>query len=125
MLHRQSILGTSVAFLIGLAVTSSALAQSTPIEPDFALFRNEVQPIFLAKRGDNVRCIQRHTRSSNFRLQPLDEHAFFWTEEQSRMNYAPVRASSVPGADPLDSRFLTHLLDARPLSRRRQALRQS
>jgi len=112
MSHSQSLLGISVALLIGVGFASATLAQSTPAEPDFAFFMNEVQPIFLAKRGNNVRCIQCHTRSSGFRLQELDEHAFFWTEEQSRMNYASARAFTVPGADPLESRFLTHPLDA-------------
>lgn len=112
MLHRKSTLGISVALLIGAVFAGLAVAQSAPAEPDFAFFMNEVQPIFLAKRGDNVRCIQCHTRSSGFRLEELDEHAFFWTEEQSRMNYASARAFIVPGADPLKSRFLTHPLDA-------------
>jgi len=88
-----------------------ALAQSAP-EPDFEFFKNEVQPIFLAKRGNNIRCIQCHTRSSAFRLQALDQGAFFWTDEQSRMNFASARAFIMPGEDPLKSRFLTHPLDA-------------
>ncbi|MDP2140032.1 MAG: YncE family protein [Gammaproteobacteria bacterium] len=105
--------------LAGVAATQipPTLAQSdrgsgAAPEPDFEFFRTEVQPIFLAKRGSNVRCIQCHTRSSGFRLQPLDEGAHFWTEEQSRMNFASARAFVVPGADPLQSRFLTHPLDA-------------
>jgi len=105
-------LGIAASLLGSVFLQSTTLAQSTPKEPDFAYFMNEVQPIFLAKRGDNVRCIQCHTRSSGFRLQPLDDHAFFWTEEQSRMNYASARAFTMPGADPLKSRFLTHPLDA-------------
>lgn len=104
--------GKSFVFLCCFFTGTSGIAQSTPKEPDFAFFMNEVQPIFLAKRNDNVRCIQCHTRSSGFRLQELDEGAFFWTEEQSRMNFASARAFIVPGADPLKSRFLTHPLDA-------------
>jgi len=102
---------------IPAAHVQTALAQVTPAapitpEPDFEFFRTEVQPIFLAKRGSSVRCIQCHTRSSGFRLQPLDEGAHFWTLEQSRLNYASARAFVVPGADPLQSRFLTHPLAA-------------
>lgn len=79
-------------------------------ELDFEYFMNEVQPIFLAKRDGNVRCIQCHVRASGFRLQPLEDGTFFWNTEQSRMNYAMARAFSVPGADPLKSRLLTHPL---------------
>ena len=97
------------------AQTSSAqtgAANAAAPEPGFEFFRTEVQPIFLAKRGSNVRCIQCHTRSSGFRLQPLEDGAHFWTLEQSRLNYASARAFVVPGADPLQSRFLTHPLEA-------------
>jgi YVTN family beta-propeller protein len=87
-----------------------ALAQNDAAELDFDYFMNEVQPIFLAKRNNNVRCIQCHTRSSGFRLQPLAEGAFFWTEEQARLNYNSARAFSVPGDEPAKSRLLTHTL---------------
>lgn len=79
---------------------------------DFDYFKNEVQPVFLAKREGNVRCIQCHTRSSNFRLQALDEHQLFWTEEQSRQNFESASQFVLPDADPLSSRFLTHALAA-------------
>ncbi len=85
-------------------------AQAAAGELDFEYFKNEVQPIFLAKRNNNVRCIQCHTRSSGFRLQPLADGAFFWTDEQSRFNYASARAFVVPGSEPLKSRLLSHPL---------------
>lgn len=90
---------------ISIAFSSQAIAQ-----PDFEFFRDEVQPVFLAKREGNVRCVQCHTRSSNFRLQPLEEHKLFWTEEQSRQNYESALQFVMPGEDPLLSRFLTHPL---------------
>jgi hypothetical protein len=100
-------------FLIPLgivfSIASPAFAQNAT-ELNFEYFMNEVQPIFLAKRDGNVRCIQCHTRKSGFRLQPLEDGALFWTEEQSRMNYASARAFSMPGVDPLKSRLLTHPL---------------
>ena len=79
-------------------------------ELDFDYFMNEVQPIFLAKREGNVRCIQCHYRTSNLRLQPLEEGQLFWTEEQSRMNFESASSLVLPGEDPLQSRFLTHPL---------------
>lgn len=87
-----------------------AFGSQLQAQPDFEFFRDEVQPVFLVKREGNVRCIQCHTRSSNFRLQPLDDHALFWTEEQSRQNYESALQFVTPGADPLMSRFLTHPL---------------
>ena len=100
--------------LIPLGVMSClpqiVFAQQTAGDLDFDYFKNEVQPIFLAKRNNNVRCIQCHTRSSGFRLQPLEEGALFWNEKQSRFNYASARAFVVPGTDPLKSRMLTHTL---------------
>jgi len=98
----------AIALLPG--ITSGVSAEEGGIEPDFAYFRDEVQPIFLAKRNDNVRCIQCHTRTSAFRLQPLDDGAWYWTDEQARQNYYAARAFVVPGADPLESRLLTHPL---------------
>lgn len=97
-----------LGFVFSLSPTG--FAQHAADELDFEYFRNEVQPIFLAKRNNNVRCIQCHTRSSGFRLQPLVDGAFFWTDEQSRLNYASARAFVVPGTDPLKSRLLTHPL---------------
>ena len=93
-----------------LAIAPFVLAQQTGDELDFGYFKNEVQPIFLAKRNNNVRCIQCHTRSSGFRLQPLEDGTLFWSDEQSRLNYASARAFVVPGTDPLASRLLTHPL---------------
>lgn len=109
-------IGQYLWFVLMVSLFSSQLsgplqAQSA-IEPDFEFFREEVQPIFLAKREGNVRCIQCHTRSSAFRLQPLNEGAMFWSEEQSRMNFDSARAFIRPGEPPLQSRFLTHPLDA-------------
>ncbi|MCH8071924.1 MAG: hypothetical protein IIA09_08255 [Proteobacteria bacterium] len=97
-----------LGFVFSLSPTG--FAQHAANELDFEYFRSEVQPIFLAKRNNNVRCIQCHTRSSGFRLQPLADGAFFWTDEQSRLNYASARAFVVPGTDPLKSRLLTHPL---------------
>ena len=80
---------------------ASALAQQNGIELDFDYFKNEVQPVFLAKRDGNIRCIQCHTRSSGFRIQALEEHRLFFTEEQSRMNFESASQFVLPGADPL------------------------
>lgn len=91
-----------------LLVGPTAHGQTTSL--DFEYFRDEVQPVFLAKREGNVRCIQCHTRSSNFRLQPLEPGSEFWTDAQSRQNFESASQFVAPGQDPLLSRFLTHPL---------------
>ena len=96
----------SLIFALG---ASGAHSQSSK-GLDFDYFKNEVQPIFLAKRDGNVRCIQCHTRSSNFRIQPLQESQLFFTEEQARLNYESASQFVLAGEDPLKSRFLTHPL---------------
>ena len=98
----------SLGFLFSLA--HSVSADQAAAELDFEYFKNEVQPVFLAKRNNNVRCIQCHTTRTRFRLQPLDEHAMFWTDEQSRLNYESASGLVLPGEDPLKSRLLTHIL---------------
>jgi len=108
----KSAISTNILILLGFLffLAPFTFAQQAAVELDFEYFKNEVQPIFLAKRNNNVRCAQCHVRSSNFRLQPLADHALFWTDEQSRQNYASARAFVVPGLDPLNSRLLTHPL---------------
>lgn len=103
---------TQTSLLSLFALLSGNLLIAQDVDLDFDYFKNEVQPIYLAKREGNVRCIQCHTRSSNFRIQPLAEHQLFWTEEQSRMNFESASQFVLPGEDPLRSRFLTHPLSA-------------
>ncbi|MFT6295638.1 MAG: YVTN family beta-propeller protein [Pseudohongiellaceae bacterium] len=95
---------------IGIALLASHVVSQESVQLDYDYFKNEVQPVFLAKREGRVRCIQCHTRSSNFRLQALEEHKLFFTEQQSRMNFESASQFVLPGADPLSSRFLTHPL---------------
>lgn len=99
----------TLGLLVSGLATLPVLAQNS-VELDFEFFKNEVQPIYLAKRDGNVRCIQCHTRSSRLRIQPLEEHQMFWTDEQSRMNFESASELVLPGDDPLMSRFLTHPL---------------
>jgi len=97
---------------IGIALLASHVLSQESVQLNYDYFKNEVQPVFLAKREGRVRCIQCHTRSSNFRLQALEDHKLFFTEQQSRMNFESASQFVLPGADPLSSRFLTHPLAA-------------
>lgn len=108
---QRSIFARMIAYFLVLGSLSFSVSAQQSVELDFDYFKNEVQPIFLAKRDGNVRCIQCHTRSSSFRLQALEEHKLFWTDEQSRMNFESVSQLVLPGEDPLKSRFLTHPLE--------------
>ena len=107
----------NVAFFInaGAVAQAAEVAQApdlhTPDALNFEFFRTEVQPLFLAKRPGNIACATCHAgaASSQFRLQPLSADAYFWNEEQSRLNYAAAAQFVVPGA-PLQSRLLTHPL---------------
>jgi hypothetical protein len=77
---------------------------------DFAMYRTQVEPIFLKKRPNHARCAACHTASaSNFQLQPLAPGATIWTEAQSRLNFASVSRLVVPG-DPSKSHFAIHPL---------------
>lgn len=91
------------------APAASAPAASTSAL-DFEFFRTKVEPIFLAKRPGNVRCVQCHAPAAgNLRLQPLTAGTFTWTEEQSRKNFEAVARFVVPGS-PRASRLLRHPL---------------
>ncbi len=103
---------SAVLMLGALALTSLLPATVFAQDLNFEYFRDEVQPIFLAKRDGNLRCIQCHTSSSSFRLQALEGEALFWTDEQSRMNYESASTMVLAGEHPLQSRLLTHPLAA-------------
>jgi YVTN family beta-propeller protein len=95
---------------VGIALLAPYVVSQESAQLDYDYFKTEVQPVFLAKREGSVRCIQCHIRSSNFRLQALEDHRLFFTEQQSRMNFESASQFVLPGADPLSSRFLTHPL---------------
>ena len=87
-------------------------AQSAPSsELDYEFFRTKVQPIFLASRPGHSRCMLCHGESGG-RLHPhledLSPGMLFWTEEQSRKNFAEFSKVVVPGN--LKSRLLVHPL---------------
>jgi hypothetical protein len=84
-------------------VAQGAAAQSL----DYAFFKSSVEPIFLKKKPDHVRCYVCHAERSNnaFRLEKLPDGAKFWTEEQSRRNFEAVSRLVVPG-DPGKSLLL-------------------
>ncbi len=77
-------------------------------QPDYAFYRERIEPILLAKRPGHARCVTCHEHGSP-PLQPLAPGATAWTEEQSRKNYDAWKLFVTPG-EPLKSRMLMHPL---------------
>ena len=76
---------------------------------DFEYFRTRVQPIFLARREGNTRCVSCHSKGTPMRLQELSPGATTWNEEQSRKNFDVVQLRVIPRSLTL-SRLLVHPL---------------
>jgi YVTN family beta-propeller protein len=85
--------------------------QPSPSTPslDFEFFKTQVQPILMAKRPGNARCISCHSIGTTMRLQPLSPGAAMWNEDESRKNFEVVRLKVIPG-NPQSSRLLLHPL---------------
>ena len=99
------------AKLVPRRVEEGALRQDVL---DFRVYREEIEPIFLADRGGGYgpgqsACVTCHVRSGTpLKLQPLQSDGsggVYWTEAQSRMNFATVARLVTPG-DPMTSRLL-------------------
>src|ERR1700751_1857811 len=100
----------ALAFVLAALVVPAAQAETVL---DYGFFKSKVEPIFLKKRADHARCAVCHQQSNNaFRLEKLPDGASFWTEEQSKKNFAVVSSLVVPG-DPAASRLLLQPLAPR------------
>jgi hypothetical protein len=95
--------------------TPSQVAAASPPEAaasrlDFTVYRAKVEPILMASRKGNARCLSCHSRGGgNAYLEPLPEGTSSYTEEQSRRNFERVSKLVTPG-DPLKSILLTNPL---------------
>jgi YVTN family beta-propeller protein len=77
---------------------------------DYEYFKANVQPIFLAERGEHARCVSCHIPGQGLlRLQRLQPGASGWSEDETRKNFDAVSRLVVPG-NPLRSRLLLHPL---------------
>jgi hypothetical protein len=73
-------------------------AQAEERTLDYEFFKARVEPIFLTKRPDHVRCYVCHSESTNaFKLEKLPEGKTFWSEEQSRRQFEALSRLVVPG----------------------------
>src|SRR3954465_13333387 len=74
----------------------AAHAAEAPL--DYEYFKAKVQPIFLKKRPDHVRCYVCHSEANTaFKLEKLPQGKPFWTAEQSRKNFDVVSKLVSPG----------------------------
>ena len=90
-----------------LAQQPASTADVTP-SPDYAFFKERVQPIFLEKRPGHARCVTCHQHRTP-RLEEFTPAADNWNDEQSRRNFEIWKQFVVPG-HPAKSRLLLHPL---------------
>ena len=96
---------TVIALAIATALQAFA-ASAADTTLDYGYFKTRVEPVFLKKRPEHVRCYVCHSESNNaFKLQHLSSGAKTWTDEQSRKNFESASSLVVPG-DLAKSRLL-------------------
>src|SRR5471030_3196983 len=101
MMMRRSIFAVATA----VALHAAPVLAADPAL-DYGFFKASVEPIFLKKRPEHVRCYVCHSENNNaFHLEKLSPGAKSWNEEQSRKIFASASSLVVPG-DPLKSRLL-------------------
>ena len=106
-----------LGLLVAIVVAAHPGAQQLAPQPrpsaalDYETFKTRVQPILMAARKGNARCLSCHSRGGgNTYLEPLAPAATSYTEEQTRRNFERVQKLVVPG-EPLKSILLTNPLD--------------
>lgn len=88
---------------LSMAITVAVVLQAAPAYAadqtlDYAFFKTRVEPIFLKKRPDHVRCVVCHAHATNaFKLEDLSHGSKVWTDEQSHRNFEVVSKLVVPG----------------------------
>ena len=85
---------------VGPGAVGSVAAQSgaTSLGLDYDFYRDQVEPILLARRPGNARCVVCHSRGGgNSYLEPLAPGATTYDEEQSLRNFERIQRLVVPG----------------------------
>src|SRR5260221_10349515 len=83
------------ALVVALQAAPALAADKTL---DYGFFKTRVEPIFLKKRPDHVRCYVCHSEGNNaFKLEKLAPGSKVWSEEQSRKNFETASHLVVPG----------------------------
>jgi hypothetical protein len=104
-------LSTILPFVAPGAVGSvAAQSGATSLGLDYDFYRDRVEPILLARRPGNARCVVCHSRGGgNSYLEPLAPGATTYNEEQSLRNFERIQRLVVPGA-PTESVLLMNPL---------------
>jgi len=89
-----------------------AAPPATPPQPDFAFFRQCVQPIFTNPRPNAVACTECHSGGGRMGFGRAPRDGRSWTEDESRASYDALMSFIEPGFPQL-SRFLHHPLNPR------------
>ncbi|MFV1987462.1 MAG: hypothetical protein ACC682_09270 [Gemmatimonadota bacterium] len=112
-LRRSLRLARAASLLPVVAVAAATTPPVSAQELSFDRYRAEIEPIFYADRGGygpgRSACVTCHVRSGTpLKLQPLHETedgGVYWTEAESRRNFAVVARLISPG-EPRQSRLL-------------------
>jgi len=81
-LNRRWAAACSAAVLVLLWAMPAPLAQDAGSKAalDYDFFKNNVQPIFLAKREGHARCVSCHIEGTPMRLQEMSPGATTWND---------------------------------------------
>ena len=94
------------AVLAGVAIGIQAAPAPAETTLDYAFYKSRVEPIFLQKRPDHVRCYVCHSEATNaFKLVHMEKGQTAYTDEDSRKNFETASRLVMPG-DPAKSRLL-------------------
>ena len=105
---RTKLFSLAAAAAFTCALCPAAFAADATL--DYEFFKARVEPIFLTKRDNHVRCYVCHSESTNaFKLEKLAEGRAAWTEEQSRRQFEAISRLVIPG-EPAKSMLLTRPL---------------
>src|SRR5947207_2248358 len=116
-MNKLMLLPFSVALILSpepkhVAAAGVAPQGSVQSQPslDYETYRSRIEPIFLKKRSDGVRCYDCHSvLSTRLRLEPLATGSSAWADEQSRRNFETISQLVTP-CTPTKSRLLLHPL---------------
>jgi YVTN family beta-propeller protein len=113
-MYNLMVLRFAVALVFFPSLMSSVQGQQSSEQSqtslDYKTYRTRIEPIFLKKRENGVRCYDCHSAiATRLRLQPLATGSSSWTEDQSRRNFEAV-SNLVTLCAPMKSRLLLHPL---------------
>ena len=95
-----------MAVIAGVAIGSNAVPAPAETTLDYAFYKSRVEPIFLVKRPDHVRCYLCHSEATNaFKLVHMEKGQTAYTDEDSRKNFETASRLVMRG-DPAKSRLL-------------------